>query len=186
MKEEREEVIDFVKFAHKPVIDSISPYIQLLNANSYQKGSWVLHMLRRQLGDSIFKKSIRKYYEMFAGKNADTKDLQKIVESVSGKNLEKFFSQWLYSPVNPNLKVRWKYLARGKKIQLDVEQLQGETVFTLPLEIEMNVGTKKILMPLNITTKTQRFTWAVAKKPSKITLDPKTSLLFEGTVTEVK
>ena len=186
MRNEREEIIDFVKFAHKPVVDAVSPYMQLLNANSYQKGSWVLHMLRRQLGDSIFKRSIRKYYETYAGKNADTKDLQKIFESLSGKNLEKFFSQWLYSPVNPKLKVKWKYLARGKKIQLDVEQLQGEIVFALPLEIEMNVGNKKIIMPLNITAKTQRFTWAAAKKPSKITLDPKTSLLFEGTVTEVK
>lgn len=186
MQDERVEIIDFVKYAHKPVVDSVSALMQLLNANSYQKGSWVLHMLRRQLGDSVFKKAIRKYYESYAGKNADTKDLQKIFETVSGKNLEKFFTQWLYSTVNPNLKVRWKYLARGKKIQLDIEQLQPGRVFTLPLEIEINMGGKKIIMPLNIENKTQRFTWASPKKPSKISLDPKTSLLFEGTVTEVK
>lgn len=186
MQNEREEVIDFVKTSHKPVVDSASPYMQLLNANSYQKGSWVLHMLRRELGDSVFKKSIRKYYATYAGKNAETKDLQKIFESVSGKNLEKFFDQWLYSTVNPHLKVIWKYLAAGKKIQLDIEQLQTETVFTMPLEIEISIDGKKIIMQLNIETKTQRFTWAAPKKPSKISLDPKTSMLFEGSVNELK
>lgn len=186
MQNEREEVIDFVKTSHKPVVDSASPYMQLLNANSYQKGSWVLHMLRRELGDSVFKKSIRKYYATYAGKNAETKDLQKVFESVSGKNLEKFFDQWLYSTVNPHLKVIWKYLAAGKKIQLDIEQLQTETVFTMPLEIEISIDGKKIIMPLNIETKTQRFTWAAPKKPSKISLDPKTSMLFEGSVNELK
>jgi aminopeptidase N len=83
--------------------------MQLLNANSYQKGSWILHMLRRQLGDSVFKKSIRLYYATYAGKNAETKDLQKIFETVSGKNLEKFFRQWLYNPENLQLDFTWKY-----------------------------------------------------------------------------
>ena len=51
--------------------------MNLLNPNSYQKGSWILHMLRRELGDSVFKKAVRKYYETYSGKNADTKNIQK-------------------------------------------------------------------------------------------------------------
>ncbi|HEV7783256.1 MAG TPA: M1 family metallopeptidase, partial [Chitinophagaceae bacterium] len=59
MREEREEIIDFVKRSKRPVVDSTPNFMELLNANSYQKGSWVLHMLRRELGDSVFHKAIR-------------------------------------------------------------------------------------------------------------------------------
>ena len=187
MQADRETVIHFVKSSHKPVVDSVSPYKQLLNANSYQKGSWVLQMLRRQLGDSVFKRSIRKYYAAYAGKNAETKDFQKIVEDVSGKNLSAFFSQWLNCSVNPSLKITWKYLSKEKKIKVDIEQTQGETVFNIPLEIEIRFSAgKKITMPLNITSKLQSFIWPVKEKPLTIIADPNTSLLFEGRISELK
>ncbi len=187
MRFDRETVIDFVKNSRRPVVDSTPNYMQLLNANSYKKGSWVLHMLRRQLGDSIFKKSIRLYYATYAGKNAETKDLQKIFEFVSGKNLNQFFNQWLFSRVNPSLKVAWRYLAKEKKIKVDIEQTQNETIFNMPLEIEIWFpGGKSVTMPLNITAKQQSFTLPLAKKPAMITMDPKISLLFEGTIIEVK
>ncbi|MBK7561862.1 MAG: M1 family metallopeptidase [Chitinophagaceae bacterium] len=186
LQKDRDQIIHFVKLAHRPVVDPTTNFMQLLNINSYQKGSWVLHMLRRQLGDSVFKKCIRTYYETYTGKNADTGDLLKIIESVSGKNFEKFFTQWLYSTVNPSLSIKWKYLARNKKVQVEIVQMQNDRLFTLPLEIEMTFSNKKIIMPLTIENKVQRFTWAVPRKPSKIRLDPNTSLLFEGSVTEIK
>ncbi|MEI9807508.1 MAG: M1 family aminopeptidase [Bacteroidota bacterium] len=86
-------------------MDTVSPYLQLLNANSYQKGGWVLHMLRRQLGDSAFHAIIRSFYAAYAGgKNADSRDFQKVCEQVSGKDLGIFFQQWLYTPGNPPLR----------------------------------------------------------------------------------
>jgi aminopeptidase N len=120
MKAERDEINSFVNTTHKPVVDSVSPFLQLLNPNSYQKGSWVLHMLRRQLGDSVFHKSIREYYATFAGKNADTKDLQKVFENVSGKKLEQFFKQWLYTPQNLQLDITWKYNKTEKNIAVTI------------------------------------------------------------------
>ncbi len=114
------------------MVDSTKDYMSLLNANSYQKGGWVLHMLRRQLGDSVFKKSIREYYATYAGKNADTKDLQKVFENVSGKNLEQFFKQWLFTGENPKLEITWKYVEKGKQLNVTVKQLQ-KTVFQFPL-----------------------------------------------------
>ena len=184
---DRDAVLGFVKNNPRPVVDSNSNYMQLLNANSYQKGSWILHMLRRQLGDSVFRKSIRMYYATYAGKNADTKDLQKIFEKVSGKNLDQFFKQWLYTAVNPSLKMSWKWLAKEKKVQLDIEQLQPGTVFHLPLELGITMGAgKKSIMPFTITSRVQSFSWPAATKPWSIIADPYTSLLFEGTVTEIK
>jgi len=187
MQQDRQEVIDFVNTSGKLVVDADTSYMELLNANSYQKGSWVLHMLRRELGDSVFHKSIRQYYATYAGKNAGTDDLRIIFESVSGKDLKKFFSQWLYSSVNPKLKITWKYLWKEKKIKVDIMQIQNETVFNFPINIELSLASgKKMAKTLTVDSQTKSFSFPVSERPLKIEADPATSLLFEGTVTELK
>ena len=84
MQDDRERVIAYSRQSRKPIVDSISPYNELLNINSYEKAGWVLHMLRRQLGDTIFQKIIRSFYDTYKGRNADTKDLQATAEKVIG------------------------------------------------------------------------------------------------------
>ena len=173
----------------RPVVDTVGAATpnELLNANSYQKGSWVLHMLRRQLGDSVFHQSIRQYYAMYAGKNADTKDLQKVFEIVSGKKSDIFFEQWLHRPVNPQLSIKWKYLVKEKKIRIVTEQLQSGQPFQLPLEISIATGhSKPVIQKINISKKTETFTFPAGQKPVLIKADPFTSLLIEATVTEIK
>jgi aminopeptidase N len=183
LEEDREEIIAFAKTSDRPVVDDTKDYMELLNANSYQKGGWVLHMLRKQLGDSIFWRSVRSYYATYAGKNADTKDLQHIFEKVSGKNLSAFFQQWLYTPGLPKLDLNWRYLPAVKKVSVTVKQLQ-KTPFSIPLEIQLNngAGTKAI----NISKPEETFFISVKEKPAKIVVDPNTVLLFSGTVTEKK
>ena len=187
MQEDRDEILSFVKSSKRPVVDSTSNYMSLLNANSYQKGGWVLHMLRRQLGDSVFHKAIRQYYATYAGKNADTKDLQNIFELVSGKKLGKFFQQWLYTPENPRLDVTWKYNKTENNIAITVKQLQASD-FELPLEIlvQESAVTMPRRMIKTISKRTETFIYPVKSKPVRIEIDPMVSLLFEGTITEVK
>ena len=184
MRDDRESVIAFSKDSKQPVVDSISSYRRLLNPNSYQKGGWVLHMLRRQSGDSVFHKIIRSYYAAYAGKNADTKDFQKICEKESGKNLGTFFQQWLYITGQPKLGVHWNYDAKNKMILIKIKQLQNN-LFEFPLDIELKLRSgKSQLQTLAITKQSQQFIVRVKEKPVQIILDPKTSLLFEGTVSK--
>ncbi len=186
MKTDRETVIDFVNSSQKRVVDFTPDLMQLLNANSYQKGGWVLHMLRRQLGDSIFHKAVRQYYTTYAGKNADTKDLQSIFETVSGKNLNTFFDQWLHTPENPKLNITWKYEAKEKRVAITVEQLQSKT-FEFPLEIGLGVAAAKLqIKKMNISKKVETFYFPVASSSISIAVDPNTSLLFEGILTAIK
>lgn len=186
LEEDRNQVIDFAQKSEKPVVDNDSDYMQLLNANSYQKGGWILHMLRRQLGDSVFHKTIKTYYAAYEGKNADTKDLQKIFEKVSGKNLSTFFHQWLYLPDVPKLDVSWSYLSKEKKISITVKQLQ-KTAFVFPLDLEINnVSGNHSLKTINISKQEETFVIPLKEKLVKLILDPNTSLLFNGTATEKK
>ena len=186
MSYDREKVLEFVKRTRRPVVDSTPDYMQLLNANSYQKGSWVLHMLRRQLGDSIFHQSIRQYYATYAGKNAETKDLQKIFEIVSGKELGQFFKQWLFTPENLSLDITWKYDSAKKEVRLHIKQLQAANFhFPLTIGLVSQPGTGKN-NTIFINKKESDFVFSYPEKPKLLIADPFTSLLFERKVTEIK
>ena len=182
---DREKIIDFVKLSKSPVVDYSSPYMLLLNENSYQKGAWVLHMLRRQVGDSIFKKIIRSYYEQYKGKNADSKDFQAVAEQVSKKDLSTFFDQWLYKAGIPNLKISWKYNAKEKNILIAVAQQTQPFSFPLQLSVHEPGGVSK-QVTYNISKALEVFKLPVINKPIKLTADPDVSLLFEGIVQETK
>ena len=160
--------------------------MKLLSPNSYQKGSWVLHMLRRQLGDSIFKKSIRLYYSTYAGKNADTKDLQRIFETVSGKDLKQFFQQWLYTAENPILKISWKNIPIEKKVAITIEQVQNK-IFELPLELSLVTGLRKpVIEKISISKKKETFLISTNESLTQLGVDNNTSLLAEFSVHEEK
>ncbi|MBK7372759.1 MAG: hypothetical protein IPJ09_15220 [Saprospiraceae bacterium] len=83
---------------------------------TYQKGAWVLHMLRHLVGEADFKKGIQSYYAAFYNKNATTDDFRIAMEKASGKDLKVFFKQWLYQPIIPHLNATWDYDAINKKI----------------------------------------------------------------------
>jgi aminopeptidase N len=178
LKKDRLEAVAFSKENNHSIVDTtITDYMQLLNVNNYQKGGWVLHMLRRQLGDSSFWKSVREYYATYAGKNADTRDLQKIFEKNSGKNLATFFDQWLYTPGQPSLSITWK-MDKNKKLLVKVSQLQAK-LFSFPLELELKTAGKSRIEKLDISKKEEVFSIPAPEVVTGIVPDPRTSLLFE-------
>ncbi len=182
LQEDRQQVIEFVKTSDRTVVDNNPNYMQLLNPNSYQKGGWILHMLRRQLGDSAFWKSIRKYYATYAGKTADTEDLRKVFEEISGKDFKNFFQQWLYTPGLPKLEIKWKYVAKENKTYITVTQLQ-KNLFQFPLELHIQATSgKPQWQTVQVSKQTETFAIPVKEKTFEIYPDPKTLLLFEGKV----
>ncbi len=182
---DRKATIAFSKKVKRPVVDkSVTDYMQLLNANSYQKGGWVLHMLRNQLGDSTFWRGIRTYYAKYAGANASSEDLQKVLEEVSGKDLSVFFRQWLYTPGQPDIELSWVYEEARKLTTVTITQKQ-ETEFVFPLEIKVtssNADDGVLTKSVQVSKKVSTFTIPVQGAPKTIELDPAVKLLFEGTV----
>jgi aminopeptidase N len=135
LQKDRDIVIAFEKERLTPVIDTSikTDYMQLLNPNSYEKGGWVLHMLRRQLGDTLFWQGISSYYTAYRNKNASSADFEKIMETVSGRNLHAFFHQWLDVPGHPHLTITWKYDSVKKALLIDITQ-KGPTLFQFPFD----------------------------------------------------
>jgi aminopeptidase N len=112
------------------------PADRMWGATVYQKGAWVLHMLRFLLGDSTFFDALRTYRDTFAFGNATTRDFQAVVEQVSSQCLEWFFDQWLYRAGHPVLEASW--IQRSPDVvELRLDQVQKGTLYTLPVEVEI-------------------------------------------------
>lgn len=187
MRLDRDTVIAFSKRRNTPVVDTTATnnLMQLLNRNSYQKGSWILHMLRREFGDTIFWKGIRTYYATYKESNAGTDDLRKIFEQVSHRNLQTFFKQWLYMPGQPKLDIVWKYNALKKTLAIKIEQEQNN-LFEFPMEIGIVANNEMRIEKIDVKDKTVIKEVFVTEKPSEIIADPNVSLLFDGEVKEEK
>jgi len=178
MQHERETVLDFYKRKQTSVIDTENTdLMSLLNANSYQKGAWVLHMLRKKLGNETFWKGIRTYYEKFKFQNASTNNFKNVMAEVSGENLDIFFTQWLQNTGHPILKTSWIYYEN--KLRLIINQTQ-KTAFQFPLDVELiyTDGTSEIktieISPIEIP-----FGIPARGEVKEINFDPNTWLLFE-------
>jgi aminopeptidase N len=185
MAGERKEVIAFYKQSPIPVVFTTLPenLLDILSTNSYQKGSWILHMLRKQIGDDVFWKAIRQYYKEYQNSNASTADFQRVVEQVSGQKLDWFFKQWLNTAGHPRISFFWKYQQASKTIEITLEQLQNEGAFQFPLEIGLNFnGSADQLEKLEISQKSQKFLIKAEQKPIKLVLDPNANLLFDGKI----
>jgi len=171
---QRKKVLDFEKERLTPVVDTAvkTKFMQLLNANSYEKGGWVLHMLRRKLGDDVFWKGVRNYYSKYQGSNANTDDLRRVMEQTSGKDLKQFFTQWLRNAGHPNLAVSWKYNEKDGNIAINVTQNQAY-VYNLPLEV--SVDGQLLTVPVKEKSTTARF--RVKAKPADVKVDPNINLL---------
>jgi len=109
----------------RPMVDRVEPDPEaVLDANDYQKGAWVLHMLRRELGDSTFFRGIREYYRRYRDSSVTSAQFQQVMEQVAGRGtrLSWFFGQWLDQPGCPQLDVGWQ--EAGGALQLAVRQTQ--------------------------------------------------------------
>lgn len=167
-------LLAFEKKRMTAIVDTTAKgeYMQLLNPNSYEKGGWVLHMLRRKLGDSLFWKGIAAYYAAYRDKNASSEDFEKVMEGVSGRDLHVFFHQWLYQTGHPQVNITWKYDAARKEVVIDFMQKAG-TTFAFPLEyaidgvyhtVELHEGSTRVQLP-------------VAGKPASFVPDPHGNVL---------
>ena len=115
--------------------------IDLFDRHLYEKGGLVLHMLRRELGDPLFWSGVRVYLERHGGSIAETSDLLRAFEHVSGRSFERFFDQWVYRPGHPVLKVQIGWESGQINVRVKQTQKSGEVpLFAFPLVVE--IGTK--------------------------------------------
>ncbi|MBM3287135.1 MAG: hypothetical protein FJY88_07270, partial [Candidatus Eisenbacteria bacterium] len=160
----------------------------LFDMHLYPKAGWVLHMLRRRLGDAIFWKAIRLYVKRHANGCVETIDLIRAFEDASGKNLASFFDQWIMSPGHAEIEGSIAWEENEKRIRASLKQVQktdgGAPIFAVPIRIECLVEDGSLRAEtFEMTAQEQSFYLRVEGKPVTVALDPELAVLATWKVT---
>ncbi len=178
-----EPVKEFHRKHPAPVIDpDLADIPKKLNPFNYQKGAWVLHMLRRLLGDEPFFRGVHTYYRRHAGGNAVTEDVQRVMEAEAGTSLATFFRQWFYQPGFPEYRVTWRWDARNRQAEVAFEQAQAGGLFDTPVELAFAVGDAQERRTVRVAERRQTVRLDLPGRPSSLVLDPDGWLLHAATV----
>ena len=183
MEHEAETYFNYEKKTRTPIHDTeTEDLFKLLNANNYQKGAWVLHMLRCELGDEKFFRGIRTYYDAHRNSTANTEDLRTAFEKASGRDLKVFLARWIYGAGHPRYELSWEWKADTKKVRLVLRQLQTEPAFpnALPVEILTSNGKRRVV--LKPTSKQTIEDVKLEEAPAAISIDPENTILKEASV----
>lgn len=167
---------------YRIVHDNLSDMQKVTSGITYQKGAWFLNMLSNYIGEEAFQKGIRDYYHRYFNANATTVNVQRAFEMASGKNLTQFFNQWLYQGGNIKLKGNWRYNAKSKMIEIELQQVQPvKYKFNMPLEIGVQEGDGDVqkIQVINLDKRKIKVSIPSQTMPKIITLDPGTKLLAQ-------
>ena len=78
---------------------------QIYRAVVYDKGAWVLHMLRQIVGDDAFARALTAIQRDHRFGKAGSEHLRAALEKESGLGLEPYFREWVYGTALPELRV---------------------------------------------------------------------------------
>ncbi|MDQ2679421.1 MAG: HEAT repeat domain-containing protein [Candidatus Eremiobacteraeota bacterium] len=98
--------------------------IELFDRHLYQKGGAVLHMLRGELGEKRFWRSIERYVKDNAERNVETIDLIRAIEGATGRNMRGYFDQWVFRGGHPEIEVSVGYDSKRKAAKITIDQKQ--------------------------------------------------------------
>jgi aminopeptidase N len=167
---------------YRIVHDNLSDMEQVTSSQTYQKGSWILHMLRGVVGTENFWKGIRSYYSKYMNNNATTTAFRREMEEASNMDLKDFFEQWLTKPGALQYMGSWQYNDKKKEVLITIDQVQTDgSLFKMPVQVAIYPSQgKPIIKTLSVNEKHNEISISVESAPSNIVLDPNNYVLMEA------
>ena len=157
--------------------------LDLFDRHLYEKGGLVLHALRVELGDALFWRGVHVYLRDHARGVVETRDLQRALESVSGRSLGRFFEQWVYKPGHPEIEVDVSWdkgllTVSTKQVQATAEGVPAS--FDVLLELDVHGGESASSRPIvRVNERQQTFAFPVSTRPSFVVVDPAMRIVGE-------
>ncbi|HTM51888.1 MAG TPA: M1 family aminopeptidase [Bryobacteraceae bacterium] len=152
----------------------------------YEKGSWILHMLRRRMGDERFLSFLAELRRRYQWKSVDTESFRLLAAEflpakAADRKLESFFDQWVYSSGVPTLQMKYTLAGKAPALKLTVTLQQSGVAddfsVPVPVEIQFGRGAPPIIRVLRTSDQPAVFTIPVRQAPTKVLLDPGNSVL---------
>jgi hypothetical protein len=146
----------------------------------YGKGTWIMHMLRRRMGDERWWKMLTELRRRYQWKPLDTESFRLLCAEFmppgsSDAKLENFFDQWVYSTGVATLKLT--YTVKGKpgayKLTGTVTQSDVPDDYSIAIPVEIQTGRgKPVVQQVRTDSDPAEFTVNVAAPNAKAVLDP--------------
>src|SRR5580658_10513456 len=149
--------------------------------NVYDKGGWVLKMLRTKLGDDDFFRGLHSYLETNRGQNVVTADLEKAIDHSTATNVDHFFHQWIWRAGAPKYEVGYTYDAAAHQVKLNVKQTQkvegAVDLFDMPVEIEIATASGRKTSTIQVSQADETFTLPADSAPQMVLFDKGDNIL---------
>src|ERR1700720_3558762 len=159
----------------KPIVRFDFDESEEFDGNAYEKGGWVLQMLRHQLGDDAFWRSLKHYLEGNRGKNVTTSDLIKAIEEKTHVSVDRFFHEWIYGAGAPRFDLAYTYDNAKHQVALTVKQTQkveGHVgIFHVPVDVEITTPSGPKLYPVMITKDVETLSFPSEAAPLMVLFD---------------
>ena len=161
----------------RPIVCNVyNEPIDIFDRHLYEKGSLVLHMLRYVLGDDLWWKAINHYVTKHARNVVATPDLQRAIEEATGRNLDRFFDQWVHHAGHPEYKVNWTWDDAAKLANVTVKQTHrvddSTMLFSMPILIDFRKGDAVHEFRVTIDQKEQTLHFPLLERPKMVRFDP--------------
>lgn len=170
----------------RPIVTKIyEEPIDLFDRHLYPGGSWRVHMLRNLLGEEVFRNVLKHYLNEHAQGLVETVDLARAIETITGKNYDWFFDQWIYQSGYPKLKFKYSWDKKYSMAKITVQQTQkiekhdtiSTKVFKIPSKFAFYFDGKEQRFPIKITEREHTFYFNLEKKPDFVRFDPDYAVL---------
>ncbi|MGB9697514.1 MAG: M1 family metallopeptidase [Ignavibacteria bacterium] len=152
----------------------------------YNKGAWVLHMLRGVVGDSVFFKILTTYYDKYKYGNANTRDFKKVCEDIYGGDLTYFFDQWIFTgtgrPVYEYSYQTEDYITIDSipfyMLRFTIEQKQkDQEVYKMPIQVFITTNKEESVITFFNNKKTQTFIQPIKGRLISLEIDKNNYIL---------
>lgn len=155
---------------------------------SYRKGAWVLHMLRRVMGDTAFFQALRNHREFTPYGSATTEDFQAACEAAYGASLNWFFQQWIYQPGAPSYTYAFRSVIVNGQVFIEVFIRQIQTAsyptYTMPIDLVVVLaGGSTLNKTVFNDARAQHFLFPATSTASTMNLDPNQWILWTSATT---
>jgi aminopeptidase N len=153
---------------------------------SYNKGSYLLYMLRWKLGDQVFLNGLRQYINdpKVAYGFAKTDDLKRNLEQVSGQNLSEFFKDWFKGQGYPSYNVQWTQIGNDY-VNIKMNQTTSHTsvdFFELPVALKFKNATREKTIVVDNKTNGETFFRNIGFIADTVLIDPDYWLVTKNNV----
>jgi aminopeptidase N len=150
---------------------------RLYRAVVYDKGAWVLHMLRGIVGDDAFFAGTRAFLEGHRYEKVVTADLREALERASGRDLRAYFERWVNETGLPRL----SWSARTQKAQggyeTTIAMVARDAPGPLPVEIALSTSAGKEVHRVTLEPPSGSWTITSAEKPHGVSVNEDRGLL---------